>query len=134
MWNRKNSYFSPFMLKPILTEHINGEREFEPKYMLEDYYIERLRAHPYMYDIEGDAVHSYKDKHSAIRAMMAVFVPSPGRWYEIWECEIDLDKVKYCFEGGSYYGASYASSSLKFKEKVMEYNSDMVDFDKIKTM
>lgn len=124
MCNGRNSYFSPFMLRPILAEHISGERELKPKYMLEDDRIERMRAYPYMYDIEGDAVHSYRDKTSAVWAMTASFVPSSGRWYEIWECEIDSDNVKYCFEGGSYYGVSYASSSLKFKEKVIEYNSN----------
>lgn len=121
--NGRNSYFSPFMMKSILAEHINGEQELEPRYRLEDYFIKRICAYPYMYDIEGGAVHSYKDKDSAISAMMATFVPSPCRWYEIWECEIDLDNVDYCFEGGSYYGTSYASSSLRFKEKIMEYNS-----------
>ena len=121
--NGRNSYFSPFMMKPILAEHINGEQELKPGYMLEYYFLKRICAYPYMYDIEGGAVHSYQDKDSAVSAMIAALVPSPGRWYEIWECEIDLDNVEYCFEGGSYYGASYASSSLRFKEKIMVYNS-----------
>lgn len=128
---RGNNYFSPFMTKQILAEHINGERELEPKYMLEDSFIERIRAYPYMYDIEGGAIHSYLNKNSAVSAMIATFVPSFGRWYEIWECEIDSDNAKYCFEGGSYYGNAYASSSLRFKEKIMEYNSSMAEFSKI---
>lgn len=123
-WNDKNSYFTPYMLGSILTEHMEGEREFESGLKLEDKFIEQVRMHPEAYNIEGGAVHSYKDQDSAVSAMVATFVPSRGRWYEVWECEIDLDKVDYCMEGEALYGHSYASSSLRFVGKIIAYTKN----------
>lgn len=123
-WNNRNKYFTPYMLGSISTEHMEGEREFESGLKLEDEFVKQVRMRPGAYSIEGGAVHSYKDKDSAVSAMIATFVPSRSMWYEVWECEIDLDKVDYCMEGEACYGHSYASSSLRFKEKVVGYNSN----------